>query len=185
MLISGLLAVICAATLNSAPDPDLFDGRYSGVSQGASNAEDGTDGNSEDGDGSVESVNGKAGDNSRELSAEEASGKAKEANGKVFDSGKSGDGSLSAGTAPSLTEATRSFDEFEIGINDATNAQIEIKRSRELGEPTVSSSQSSSQTTNTHPQNVDASAQESGAGDQETFDGSGSADFGNDVPFGL
>ena len=184
MLICCLLAVAYTPALNGATDPDLFDGRYLDNPKSTSAASNGIDESNKDDGDSIENGNGKAADN-KKLSAEEASGEVKEANGKVSDSETLGDGASSVGKTPSSNDVIRSFDEFEIGVTDATNAQIEIKRSTELGEPTVSPSQSSRQATDKDLKNTAENSQESSTGDQETFDGSGSADFGNDVPFGL
>ena len=109
-----------------------------------------------------------------------------DANSKKPGSGEPG--SKSSSSAESTTSAsgvTRSFEEFEIGAINETNGQIEIQRSKELGELPSSTAQTSGQTANSNTQNADENAQKSSSMNQEPFEGSGSADYGKDVPFGL
>lgn len=185
-LVSGLFAFICVATLHGAPDPDLFDGRYTEASSGSSATGDGTDGDGEDSAGGEA---GEGGEGTSESSSEVASGNDSadnaSADGQTSGSGKSGSGSSSVEATTSATGSTRSFDEFEIGVVDETNGQLETKRSKELGETPSSTSRSSSQTVNSSVQNPDKTAPKSDPINQAPFDQSGSADYGTNVPSGL
>jgi hypothetical protein len=179
-LVSGFLAAICTATLCGMPDPDLFDGRYSPVP-----ADTSATGNETNESGKVSEGNENA-DGRNESSSAAAAGEegAKLTNGKSSGSGNPGSKSSSSESTISEAGSTRSFEEFEIGSFDETKGKIEINRSKELGE-TSPASRSSNQTANTDSQNSDENPRKSSAGNQETFDGSGSVDYGENVPFGL
>ena len=118
-------------------------------------------------------------------SSEAAAKEVTEANSGKLGSGKPGSDQSSAKAAASANQATRSFEEFEIGAVRETEGQIEIKRSKEPGELPSSTSQTSEQATNSNTQNPDENAQNSSPMNQEPFKGSGSVDYGKDVPFGL
>ena len=190
LLISGILTFVCAAMLCGAPDPDLFDGRFSATGSNVSGA--GNDGTDESGEGSEKGESSQEGEESEsgegsesgKSSSEAASEGAAATDGEMSGSGKSGNGSSSAEATTSATGFGRSFEEFEIGASDETNGKIEINQSKDLGEPSTPASKSSS-SANSNVQNSDKTAQKSDSENQETSDGSGTADFGTSVPSGL
>lgn len=160
--VCGFFTVTCAVVLYGLPDPDLFDGRLTFASSASSEA-----GSRVNKDGGVVENGEGSGSESSSLAAD---AEAVSANDSV------------SGSATS----TRSFDEFEVGVANATNGPIEVKRSRKPAESPLSASQPlDGNTTASSTQNREENAQKSGIGRQETTEGSGSADYGDNVPFGL
>ncbi len=184
-LTCGFLGVICAAALDCAPDPNLFDGRYSSFVSDSSVAEnqmgekDEDNKNGEDNEG-VESSGG-----SKKRSPEAAEEEVTEVTDGKLSSENPGNESSSAKATPSSNRVTRSFEEFEIGTIHDIHGQIEMKRSKELGELPSSTAQTPDKVANSNTQNSDENAQNSNSTNQEPFEGSGSVDYGKDVPFGL
>ena len=190
-LTCGFLAVICAAALECTPDPNLFDGRYSSFASDSSVAgnqmgkkgEDNKNGEDNEGVESTESTESSGG--SKKPSTGAAAEEVTEVTDVKFSSEKPGNESSSAKATPSSNRATRSFEEFEIGAIHDTHGQIEMKRSKELGELPSSTAQTPDKVENSNTQNSDENAQKSSSTNQEPFEGSGSVDYGKDVPFGL
>ena len=182
-------AVTCVVTLCGAPDPDLFDGRFSAAASDLSTTADGADGEDkslEDNDSSGERDGN--GESSSEVTAE---GNA-DSQGQTAGSGKPGSGSSSAEATTSASNGSgRSCEEFEVGVFDKTNGQIDVNRSKEFSaqtEPAAAGSSNrtkSDQTANSDVQNSDKSARNGDPGDQQSHDGTGSADYGTSVPSGL
>ena len=191
---SGFWVVACVTTLYCAPDPDLFDGRYSSVSSGSSTtenqaSEEGAGTRSGEGninnEGDTNSESDKDLDASNKSSSGATAGEVAEATSGKPGSGKSGSESSSAKATAPANQSARSFEEFEIGSIHEAEGQIEIRRSKEPGELPSPTAQTSDPAANSNTQNSDENAQKSSSTNQEPFQGSGGPDYGEDVPFGL
>ena len=182
-LIGRFWVVACVTTLYCAPDPDLFDGRYSPVSSGSSTTENQA---SEEGAGNTNNEGAANSESDKDLGASNKSpSEATEATSGEPGSGKSGSESSSAKATAPANQSARSFEGFEIGSIHEAGGQIEIRRSKEPGELPSSTAQTSDPAANSSTQNSDENAQKSNSTNQEPFQGSGGPDYGEDVPFGL
>ena len=173
LLLSGMLSFFWVVTLGGAPDPDLFDGRIAATGTDASGIRN------EDNKENEASEIDMSGDVSNGSSTETAG----EVRGGAAVSGESEHRSSPAKAPRSATDSGRSFEEFEIGVVGETDSKVEVNRSKEFS--SQSASVSSSQTTDSDAQNSKQDASESNPGDQQSYRGSGEADYGSDVPSGL
>lgn len=182
LLISGMLAVAGISALYSAPDPDLFDGRFAvgtsdSTTTGGEAVEGGENGKGSTGTGEGSKGGEGGGESSVDASAENSSGDG----GKTNGSGKSEGGFSSAGSMSSGSVSGRSFEEFDIGTVNETNSKIDINRSKEFDSQVDYSSKPSS----SDAQNSDQNSPQNSSGKQDPYDGKGEADYGTSVPSGL
>lgn len=175
-LVSGVFAFIGSGALYSAPDPDLFDGRLSVTTQVSSTTGEGT-GEGDKGSGEGEGSSAP----SAEVAVEDATG----TEGQTTGSGKPGNGLPSAETKTSTTGSGRSFDEFEVGVADEANGQIDIKRSKEFGSQSTPAAKSPDRTMNSQTQRSDQNVSANDSGNQESYDETSTPDYGTNVPSGL
>ena len=176
-LVSGVFAFIWVTTLHGAPDPDLFDGRFSATVSDSSATGDGT---GEDGEGDEEGQSGSESSSGVKAESADVTGS------KTAGSGESANGSSSSEATTSAIGSGRSFEEFEIGVVGEANGQIDVNRSKKpISQPT-SASGSSSQSTDSDARNSDQNnASQNGPDNQESYDTRGIPDYGTSVPSGL
>ena len=169
--VSSIWIAAGALMLSGAPDPDLFDGRYS---EGFS-----TTGSEAHGDGED------SGEDSGKLSSESSAGDVVKTESQKSGSEKSSSGSSPAGSASSESRPVRSFEDFGIGAVDKKKGQIEANYSKDFGEPSSPVSKSSNPTAHSTSKNADKNASKSDPADQEVYDGGSNVDYGKNIPVGL
>ena len=183
-LVFGTLAFVCVEPVSSAPDPNIFDGRYSVSTSASSDNGNGGDGKVEsDSNGGSGSATGEVNQNSETTASEAVNGHATSDKAQATGAGQSTGEHPYAGSASSSTESIRKFDEFEIGAIGEIQPLSETNTSKKpLESPT--STRKVTQTSNSQVNNTDQK-ESANSEPQETYNEDGRADYGTDVPSGL